>query len=95
MNLAPFLYAALMVLSLSLIVALYRLITGPSLQDRILALDSVSYTLVGMVAVISILMDTQAYLDIILLIGILAFLSTISFCRFVERGVVIDRGDDD
>lgn len=95
MNLAPFLYAALMVLSLSLIVALYRLITGPSLQDRILALDSVSYTLVGMVAVISILMDTQAYLDIILLIGILAFLSTISFCRFVERGVVIDRGDGD
>ena len=95
MNLAPLWTFALIVLSLSVVVALYRLITGPSLQDRILALDSVSYTLVGMVGVLSILMDTQAYLDIILLIGILAFLSTIAFCRFAERGVVIDRGDRD
>lgn len=95
MNLAPFLYVSLAVLSTSVIIALYRVVKGPSLQDRILALDSISYTIVGMVAVLSILMDTQVYLDIILLIGILAFLSTISYCRFIERGVVIERGGSD
>jgi len=93
-NLTPFWYTALAVLSLSVIIALYRVIKGPSLQDRILALDSISYTIVGMVGVLSIIMDTQVYLDIILLIGILAFLSTTSLCRFIERGVVIERGGD-
>lgn len=95
MSLSWFWYFSLAVLSSSIIIALYRLIKGPSLQDRILALDFISYTIVGMVGVLSVLLDTQAYLDIILLIGILAFLSTITFCRFIERGVVIDRGSND
>lgn len=95
MSLTWFWFACLTVLAMSVIIALYRLIKGPSLHDRILALDSISYTIVGMVGVFSILMDTEVYLDIILLIGILAFLSTIAFCRYVERGAVIDRGNLD
>lgn len=95
MSLSWFWFASLAVLSISVSIALYRLIKGPSLHDRILALDSISYTIVGMVGVLSILMDTQVYLDIILLIGILAFLSTVALCRFLERGVVIDRGQSD
>lgn len=95
MNLDWFWYVCLAILSLSILTALYRLLTGPSLQDRILALDFISFTIVGMVGILSILLDTQVYLDIILLIGILAFLSTVAFCRFIERGVVIDRGSDD
>lgn len=95
MNISWLLIVSLAILSISIVIAMYRMIKGPSLQDRILASDSISYTIVGMVGVLSILTDTKAYLDIILLIGILAFLSTIALCRFVERGVVIDRGHTD
>lgn len=81
-------------LSLSIVIALYRVVKGPTLPDRILALDSISYSIIGIVAILSIMLDSRAYLETILLIGILAFLSTIALCRFLERGVVIERNRD-
>ena len=81
-------------LSVSIVIALYRVVKGPTLPDRILALDSISYSIIGIVAILSIMLDSRAYLETILLIGILAFLSTIALCRFLERGVVIERNRD-
>jgi len=81
-------------LSVSIVIALFRVVKGPTLPDRILALDSISYSIIGIVAILSIMLDSRAYLETILLIGILAFLSTIALCRFLERGVVIERNRD-
>lgn len=85
---------AMFLLTVSISIALYRVIKGPSMPDRVLALDSIGYIIVGIVAVLSMLMDSQAYLETILLIGILAFLSTIALSRYIERGVVIGRKRD-
>jgi multicomponent Na+:H+ antiporter subunit F len=82
---------SLFLLTISLLIALYRVMKGPSVPDRLLALDSIGYIIIGIVAIVSIRFDTQAYLETILLIGILAFLSTIALCRYIERGVVIGR----
>jgi multicomponent Na+:H+ antiporter subunit F len=82
---------SLFLLTISLLIALYRVIKGPSVPDRVLALDSIGYIIIGIVAIVSIRFDTQAYLETILLIGILAFLSTIALSRYIERGVVIGR----
>lgn len=85
----------LFLLSLSIIVALVRIFMRSStISDRVLLIDSMSFVLIGIVAVLSIYMDTVAYLESILLIGILAFLSTIALCRYLERGVVIERKRD-
>lgn len=79
-------------LSLCIAVALYRIFhPKSSLSDRILLLDSLSFILIGIVAILSIVLDTTAFFEAILLIGILAFLSTIALCRYLERGVVIER----
>ncbi|GIP16259.1 Na(+)/H(+) antiporter subunit F [Paenibacillus montaniterrae] len=86
---------AMFLLSLSLLLTLYRIIKGPTVHDRILALDSVGYIVIGIVAVLSIHLDSHAYLETILLIGILAFLSTIALSRYMERGVVIGRKRSD
>jgi len=88
------LLAALFILSVCIAVALYRVVKGPTLPDRVLALDFMGYIIISMVAVLSVMKETQAYLETILLIGILAFLSTIALCRFIERGVVIERKRD-
>lgn len=82
---------AMFLLSISLMLTLYRIIKGPTVHDRILALDSVGYIVIGIVACLSIYLDSHAYLETILLIGILAFLSTIALSRYMERGVVIGR----
>ncbi|WP_028559528.1 Na(+)/H(+) antiporter subunit F1 [Paenibacillus pinihumi] len=85
---------SMFLLSVSIVISLYRVIRGPSMPDRVLALDSLGYSVIGIVAVLCIMMDSHAYLETILLIGILAFLSTIALCKFIERGVVIERERD-
>lgn len=89
------LLTCMFLLSISIVIALFRVFRGPSLPDRVLALDSIGYVIIGIVAILSILLDTRAYLETILLIGILAFLSTIALSRFIERGIVIERKNDD
>lgn len=86
---------AMFLLTVSLLLTLYRIIKGPTIHDRILALDSIGYIVIGIVAVLSIQLDSHAYLETILLIGILAFLSTIALSRYMERGVVIGRKRND
>ncbi len=88
------LYMAMFLLSVSTLVALYRLIKGATASDRILALDAMSYNIIGIVTILSIALNTQNYLDVILLIGILAFLGTVALCKYVERGVVIEHERD-
>ncbi|WP_110926466.1 Na(+)/H(+) antiporter subunit F1 [Bacillus massiliglaciei] len=81
---------ALFFLTLSILAALYRLIKGPSIPDRVQALDFIAINLVAGVAIFSIIFRTYAYLEIILLIGILSFVGTIALARYLERGIVIE-----
>lgn len=89
------LVAALFLLAAAILGCLYRLLRGPSLADRITALDTMGISTLAMIAVIGMLFKTQAYTDIILLIGILTFIGTTALARFIERGVVMERGDDE
>lgn len=86
---------AMLLLSISVLLTLYRVIKGPSVHDRILALDSIGYTIIGIVALLSIYLDSHAYMETILLIGVLAFLGTVALSRYMERGVVIERKRND
>lgn len=82
---------SLALLSLAVIGSLYRVWKGPSLSDRVVALDSIGIHLIAITAVASLYLDTFAFLEVILLIGILSFIGTIAFSKFIERGVVIER----
>jgi multicomponent Na+:H+ antiporter subunit F len=86
---------ALVILSLSVLGSMYRVLKGPSMPDRIIALDMIGIHLISIVTIVSIMLRTQAYVEIILLIGIVAFLGTIAFSKYLERGVVIEHGADD
>ncbi|MVP01893.1 Na(+)/H(+) antiporter subunit F1 [Paenibacillus lutrae] len=85
---------SLAILSVAVLGCMYRLLKGPSMADRIAALDTIGIILLSMIAVICMLLRTQAYMDIILLIGILSFIGTTAFARYIERGAVIENGDD-
>jgi len=89
------LLACMFGLSASIAAALYRIFHREStVADRVLLLDSLSFILIGIVAILSIWLDTTAFFESIVLIGILAFASTIALSRFIERGVVIVRDRD-
>lgn len=86
---STFLLICLIALTLSILVAIYRVFKGPSITDRVMALDNIGINIIAMIAVLSMYLKTSAYLDIILLLGILSFVGTIAFARYIERGVVI------
>lgn len=85
---------ALLGVSLSIFGLIYRLIKGPSIHDRVVALDAIGINLIAIVALTSIVLDTNAYLEAILLLGILSFIGTIAFAKFLEKGEIIERERD-
>ena len=85
---------SLLFLAISMLGLIYRVIKGPTTPDRVIALDAVGINLVAIVALLSIVLKTHAFLEIILLIGILAFIGTVTFSKYLEKGVIIERERD-
>ncbi|API90609.1 MULTISPECIES: Na(+)/H(+) antiporter subunit F1 [Bacillota] len=81
-------------IALSLALLLYRVITGPTQPERAVALDAIGINLMGLAGLMSIYLVTTKLNDVILLIGILAFLSTLAIAKYLEKGVIIDRDVD-
>ncbi|WP_413380095.1 Na(+)/H(+) antiporter subunit F1 [Alkalihalobacillus sp. 1P02AB] len=86
-----FLYFGAAVISLGLLGGIYRIIKGPTPADRLMALDTIGINLISMTALTCMILRTSAYLTVILLVGILAFIETVSIAKFIERGVVLER----
>lgn len=78
---------ALALLVAALFISFYRLVRGPSLPDRVVALDLIGTLSVGFIAVYSIISDQPVFLDVAIVLALIAFLGTIAFARYVEKGV--------
>ncbi|ASE37890.1 MULTISPECIES: Na+/H+ antiporter Mnh1 subunit F [Staphylococcus] len=86
---------ALVIVVLSMLAMLIRVILGPSLADRVVAIDAVGLQLMAVVALFSMLIGVQYMVVVILLIGILAFLGTAVFAKYMDKGKVIEHDQDD
>ena len=73
------------VLSLSLVMTFVRLVRGPSLPDRVVALDLTAFIAVAFTALYSIATRQQVFLDAATALALIAFLSTLAFARFVGQ----------
>ncbi|OBA01788.1 cation:proton antiporter [Bacillus subtilis] len=78
------------IMAVSTLLYVIRVIKGPTVPDRVVALDAIGINLIAITALVSILLKTSAFLDIILLLGILSFIGTIAFSKFLEKGEIIE-----
>ena len=85
---------SLVLFSITIAIATIRIVLGPSMPDRVIGLDMIGVNLIAMIAVISVVMNTKAFLEVILILGILSFIGTIAFSKFIERGVIVERKHD-
>ncbi|MFS0690982.1 Na(+)/H(+) antiporter subunit F1 [Sporosarcina sp. 179-K 8C2 HS] len=85
---------SLVLFSITISIAVIRIILGPSMPDRVIALDMIGVNLIAMIAVVSIMMKTKAFLEVILILGILSFIGTIAFSKSIERGAIVERKRD-
>lgn len=79
------LYCAFSALGLGHLLCLLRAIKGPSSFDRVLAFDCMALQSLGMILLFSILSRTNAYIDVILVVGLLGFVGTASLAYYLER----------
>lgn len=85
---------ALTVLSLGLIMTVARIVRGPTLPDRVLGLDMLVAIAIGFIAVIAIRSGFNLYIDIAIALGLVGFLATAAFARFIlARGVAPEAAD--
>jgi multicomponent Na+:H+ antiporter subunit F len=87
---------ALVALSVALLATAWRIAVGPTLPDRIVALDLLVGIVIGLIAAVTVKTGYDSYLDVAIALGLVGFLATIAFARFIlRRGQAGDAAPDD
>lgn len=77
---------ALITLAAAILVAVFRLVKGPSLPDRVVAMDLIGILAVGLIVVLAASASVRAALDAAIVIALIAFLGTVAYATYIERG---------
>ncbi|WP_432715664.1 monovalent cation/H+ antiporter complex subunit F [Vibrio sinaloensis] len=80
-------YFAYFGLIVSIAMALVRLVQGPTLADRVVALDVIAFITIGFIAVFTLESGQEALLDIAITLGLVAFLGTVVFARLIVKQI--------
>jgi multicomponent Na+:H+ antiporter subunit F len=82
---------ALIILGLALLLSIVRIIIGPTLSDRVLALDLMTIVAMGFIGAVAIRTGLMLYLDIAIALALLGFLATVALARYIlRRGLKVD-----
>ena len=76
---------ALLGLALAAVLAVLRLVRGPSVPDRVVALDNLLLVVVGGIATGAAATGDGAFLAVLVAVALLGFVGTVTVARFVER----------
>ncbi|MFT5659746.1 MAG: multicomponent Na+:H+ antiporter subunit F [Sulfurimonas sp.] len=79
------------VLSITLLIAIamsiLRLVLGPTVSDRVIAFDVIGIMAISLLVILALYFERMLYLDIALVFGLIGFLGTTIFGRFIENGI--------
>lgn len=81
---------ALGMVALALLLNLYRLVKGPDLPDRILALDTLYINTLAMIILMGMRLGSTLYFEAALLIAVMGFVGTVSLSKYLTRGDIIE-----
>jgi multicomponent K+:H+ antiporter subunit F len=81
---------AFTMIAIALVFSLYRLITGPSKPDRILALDTLYINSIAILILVSLYLETAMYFEAALLIAVMGFVGTVGFSKYILRGDIME-----
>jgi multicomponent Na+:H+ antiporter subunit F len=76
---------ALVMLAVAILLAFVRLLRGPTLPDRVVAMDLVGILIVGLIVVGAAASREQVFLDVAIVIALISFVGTVAYARYLER----------
>ena len=74
----------------AMLLNLWRLVTGPELTDRILALDTSYINAIALLMLVGIRIGSDIFFEAALLIAMMGFIGTVAFCKYILRGDIIE-----
>jgi multicomponent K+:H+ antiporter subunit F len=80
----------LAIMTLALVLTLLRLIEGPDLPDRILALDTLYINAIALIVLFGIWLGSDLYFEAALLIAVMGFVGTVAVAKYLLRGDIIE-----
>ncbi len=80
----------LVCIALALTLNFWRLVRGPSLPDRILALDTMAINTIALLVVLGIHQNLTVFFEVALLIAMMGFIGTVALCKYLLRGDIIE-----
>lgn len=81
---------ALVAVAVSLLLCAWRLLRGPELPDRVLALDTMYVNVVALVVLLGLRQGTKLYFEAAMLVALLGFVATVALARYLSRGDVVE-----
>lgn len=78
-------FIILPVLALAILLVACRFLIGPTIADRVIALDLLITTGIGVISIYSITTNQPTFLDIAMILALIAFLSTVAFSYYLEK----------
>lgn len=81
---------ALALVAVAFALSFWRLLRGPSVPDRILALDTLSINAIALLVLSGIQLGSAIYFEVALLIALIGFVGTVALCKFLLRGDIIE-----
>lgn len=72
---------------LSLLMTLFRLFKGPTVADRIVALDAMTIISISLIVLIAHIAQRIIYLDVAIVYGLVSFIGVVALARYLERGL--------
>lgn len=75
---------------LALLLNAWRLLRGPALPDRILALDTLYINALALLVVLGLMLGSKLYFEVAMLIGLLGFVGTVVMAKFLLRGDIVE-----
>jgi multicomponent Na+:H+ antiporter subunit F len=94
--LAVAIWIANALLAISFLLTVARVVRGPTLADRVVALDMLVGIAIGFIALVAIKTGFVLYIDVAIALGLVGFLATVAFARFIlSRRTADEEGEAD
>jgi multicomponent K+:H+ antiporter subunit F len=80
---------AMFMIGAAMLLAVLRLMIGPTIEDRVLALDTLYVDAMALLVLMGIALDTRIYFETALVIAVLGFVATVAVAKYLRRGRVL------
>jgi multicomponent Na+:H+ antiporter subunit F len=80
---------ALLFMVFAMVPCVYRVIKGPTVPDRVIAVDAMTTVIVVMLGVYSFVQGSVFFMDVALVLSIISFVGTVTISKYLDEGVVL------